>query len=197
MLAEGEDLYSMDQRRRARLVGYVPPSHSPAFQYSVLDFALMGVTPLLGLFEAPRGEHVERARELLESFGLGGKLRTPYTALSSGELRLLLIARALMAEPKYILMDEPTAHLDISRQSQVLGVVRRLARRGMGVLFVLHDPIHAYYVSDRVVALRGGAVVAEGTPEEVVTEEMLRTLYGGGARLLECGWKAIVPEIGD
>jgi len=191
---DGAPLHSLSPRERARLVGYVPPSHTPVFPYRALDFVVSGAAPELGIFDAPTRRHVERARRLLETLGLAEKAEAPYTELSSGQLRLLLVARALMSEPRYLLLDEPTAHLDVKWQVEVLRLVRRLASQGVGVAAVLHDPVQAYYFSDEIVALAGGRVAARGPPGEVVREDVIRRLYGADVRVVDCGWRAIVPR---
>lgn len=193
VLVDGRPLYGLSRRERARLIGYVPPSHAPLFPYTVGDFVLSGAAPLLGVLEAPGREHVERARRLLGELGLGSMWDRPYTGLSSGELQLLLVARALMPGPGYLLLDEPTAHLDLRNQVAVLRMLKKLAEGGVGVLAVLHDPVQAYYFADRVVALKGGRVVRQGPPGEVVEEEFLRGLYEADIKVVDCGWRALVP----
>ena len=107
-----------------------------------------------------------------------------YTTLSGGEQQRVQIARALAQEPSLLLLDEPTSHLDIRGQLQVLDLLRAEARAGKTVLVVLHDLNLALSRCDWLVVMRDGRVVAEGRPEDVLTERLIADVYGVSARLL-------------
>lgn len=106
--------------------------------------------------------------------------------LSGGERQRVLLARALAGRPRYLLLDEPTTFLDLAHQGVVVGLLRRLAGMGLGVLSVLHDPNQAA-LAHRVAVLEGGRVVAEGRPEAVLQEPLLARLYGAGVRVVRLG----------
>ncbi|NJE55438.1 ABC transporter ATP-binding protein [Thermococcus sp. 21S9] len=198
VMVEGRDVLRLSPRERAKLLGYVPQSHFPTFPFRVLDFVLLGATPELGAFGSPGKEHRERAERLLKHFGLDAYREKPYTSLSGGQKRLLLLARAMMTSPKYLLLDEPTSELDLKNALLVLGTVKRLARDGVGVLAVLHDPNLAYLFADRVVLMRDGRIVAEGKPSEVLSEELLSGLYGVKLKVIECNGERVLrvlPEV--
>lgn len=192
------DLYRMGPRERARAIAYVPQVHRPVFGYTVREVVLMGRTPHLGPFSAPGREDEGIARWALEVVGLSSLADRPYTELSGGEMRLVLIARGLAQGARFLLLDEPDAHLDPGHQHRILSLARDLASRGISALITSHNPNNALHYADRVVLLGGGSVRAEGSPEEVLTPEGLRDTYGLEFVLLvgEDGHRALVPAQG-
>jgi ABC-type cobalamin/Fe3+-siderophores transport system ATPase subunit len=102
----------------------------------------------------------------------------PYTQISGGERQLVLIARTLTQHPEVILLDEPTSHLDFRNQTIVLQMVSRLAETGIAVIMTSHLPDHALLFSSRVVLMKDGGFLAVGKPEDVMTEESLKQIYG-------------------
>jgi iron complex transport system ATP-binding protein len=117
--------------------------------------------------------------------GLGRLADAVYTRISGGERQLTLIARALAQAAPLLVMDEPTASLDFGNQVRVLAQIASLARSGIGVLLSTHDPDQAFQCADRVALLRGGELVAEGRPNDVLTPESLRALYGVEVRVVD------------
>ncbi len=192
------DLYRLPPRERARAIGYVPQVHRPVFGYSVLEVVLMGRTPHLGAFSAPGRGDEEIAREALEAVGLSGFAGRPYTQLSGGEMRLALIARALAQEARFLLLDEPDAHLDPKHQHEVLSLARALVGRGLAALITSHNPTNALLYGDRAALLHGGRVVVNGPPGEALSPELLRDAYGLEFVLLsgDNGHRALVPAQG-
>jgi iron complex transport system ATP-binding protein len=115
---------------------------------------------------------------ILERFGIAGLAGRPYTMISGGERQLVLLARALAQEPRFIVLDEPTASLDFGNQGKVMNEIRALAKSGHGVLFTTHDPNHALRAADRAYLLRDGSRIAEGPVATVLNREQLEALYG-------------------
>jgi iron complex transport system ATP-binding protein len=174
----GSPLAGLARAEIARRVAVVPQSHQVAFPFSVEEVVLMGRTSRLALLATPsRGDHVEVARRL-EQLAIAHLARRPYNAISGGERQLVLFARALVQEPRAVILDEPTASLDFGNQLRVLQTMRDLARGGLAVLASTHDPDHAFLVADRAVLLGRGGVLAAGRPEAVITPDSLRALYG-------------------
>ena len=175
---DGQDITGLTETERARLMGFVFQEHAILFPYSVLEVVRMGRAPHLGLFAAPAARDTAIAREAIATVGLDHLVDKRYTQISGGERQLALIARALAQDPKILLLDEPTSHLDFGNQMLVLETVRRLAReRGITVLMATHAPDHALFVADRVALMQAGRLLAVGTPDDVMTEDNLRTLY--------------------
>ncbi|WP_297072802.1 ABC transporter ATP-binding protein [Thermococcus sp.] len=192
VLVDGRDIHRLSPGERAKLLGFIPQNHVPTFPFKVLDFVLLGATPELGPFGTPGKKHRGKARELLKTFGLDSYAEKPYTSLSGGQIRLLLTARALMTSPRYLLLDEPTSELDLKNALLVLQTVKKLAREGVGVLLVIHDPNLAYLFADRLVLMRDGRIIAQGKPDEVFDEMLLSEAYGIELELIDCSGETVL-----
>jgi iron complex transport system ATP-binding protein len=178
ILLDGRDLTTLDETRRAQIMGLVFQEHTVLFPYTVLEVVCMGRAPHLGLFAVPSPRDTEIALQAIETVGLRALAQERYTEISGGERQLALVARALAQEPQVLLLDEPTSHLDFGNQMLVLETVRRLAReRGLAVLMATHAPDHALFVADRVALMKGGGFLAVGPPGQVMTEDNLRAIY--------------------
>ena len=173
----GKPLETISVRERARLIGYVPQVHTGTFAFTVETVVLMGRTAYGSLFSRPGANDIAVARAMLERLGIPHLAQRSYTEISGGERQLVLLARALAQEPRFVVLDEPTASLDFGNQGKVLREIEQLAGAGLGVLFTTHDPNHALRAAHRVCLLRGGVIVAEGKTEEVLTRGNLEALY--------------------
>jgi iron complex transport system ATP-binding protein len=174
----GRDPYSMTGREAARIVAVVPQDVVPAFSFTVLEMVLMGRTPHRSRWGGGTEGDWARARESMAAVGVQHLADRPVEELSGGERRRVILAQALAQDAPVLLLDEPTTHLDIRHVIDVLSMVRALAEdEAKAVLAVLHDLTLAASVCDRIVVLHRGEVVAEGTPESVVTRSLLRTIY--------------------
>ena len=171
-------LDSLSRSEIARRIAYVPQAHAAQFPYRVIDMVVMGRTAHLGMFAAPSERDRAKARAALGLLGIGDLAETPYTRISGGQRQLALIARALAQDAQLIVMDEPTASLDFGNQVRVLGQVKQLASRGLGVVLSTHDPDHAFATATRVLLLHDGGLIADGPPEAVLTRDRLRIVYG-------------------
>ncbi|MSO89618.1 MAG: ABC transporter ATP-binding protein [Rhodospirillaceae bacterium] len=175
---DGNSIRSMKRREIARGIGFVPQAYAGYFPFTVMDTVLMGRTAHIGMFASPSRSDRVVAEEMIEFMGIWDIREQPYTHISGGQRQLALIARALAQETKIMVMDEPTASLDFGNQVRVLDCITTLASRGIGVILSTHDPDHAFLCGNRVVILKDGRVAHIGTPEEVITSEMLRHVYG-------------------
>lgn len=192
---EGRSAAFMTPRELAKTMAYIPQSHHPTFSYSVEDMVLMGTTHTLPLFGAPGERERGVAREAMESIGISHLAPRDFQELSGGEQQMVLIARALAQQGKVLIMDEPTSNLDYGNQIRVLELVRRLAQQGYTVLLSCHDPQLALLYGDRVIALHGGEIVADGPPEQAVTPELLRTLYQVSTRFVPAPGGALITPV--
>jgi iron complex transport system ATP-binding protein len=174
----GRPIGALARDEIARSVAYVPQAHAAHFPFRVADMVVMGRTAHLGPFASPSREDHARARAALDALGIAALAETEYTRISGGQRQLVLVARALAQDAPAIVMDEPTASLDFGNQVVVLSEVRRLAARGLAVLLSTHDPDHAFSIGHRVALLDGGRLVAHGRPDEVLTPQRLRAVYG-------------------
>ncbi len=156
----------------------LPQSVHVAFPFSVAE--VVGI----GAVGASSGEKVRRALARVDMLAFHDR---PYDRLSGGEMQRVQLARVLRqlgegAPPGYLLLDEPTASLDLAHQLLVVRLVRELAGEGIGVLAILHDLNLAAMAADHMVALRHGRVVADGTPAEIMTNATIERIFGVASR---------------
>jgi len=178
VFVDGQDLAGLSGKSRARLVGYVPQEPSFTFNYSVLDFVLTGRAASIPVFSSPSRHDVEAAEEALRYVGLADFPGRPFFELSSGERRLVLIARTLAQQPAIFLLDEPTTFLDPRHEIEILELVRRLAaEKGKTVIVTLHALDMAVKYSDVMVFMKGGGIVAAGPPGDILSEALLKEVY--------------------
>lgn len=177
-LIDGRPVSRWGRRELARSVGAVAQSESVAFPIRTRDLVAMGRYPHLGPLEtggpADR-EAVRRALGLCDLDALGDR---DVTTLSGGEFQRARIARALSQEPRALVLDEPTASLDVGHEMAILELLRASADDGMTVLLVTHSLDRAAQFADRILVLADGNVAAEGEPDEVLQADVLSRVYG-------------------
>ncbi len=174
----GDDLRSLGARQRARRIAYVPQSTQTAFPFTALDMAVMGRTPHLGSTGSPGPRDRRDARRVLADLGIERIADQAFASLSGGERALTMVARAIVQEAQMLVLDEPTAALDLGNAARVLDVVADLARTGRTVVMTTHQPDHALRGADVAVLLADGRVEACGPPREVLTADRLSRVYG-------------------
>jgi iron complex transport system ATP-binding protein len=189
----GREVRTLAARELARCIAYVPQAASPSVPLSVTEMVLMGRTPYVRALAVPTRTDHEMALRALDTVGIGHLAPRLYTQISGGERQLVLIARALAQQARLLLLDEPTANLDLGNQIKVLQVIRELADQGYAVLMTSHLPDHAFLLRSRVALLAKGKIAVSGWPEEVVTDAVLSQLYQTRIRVAEVA----VPEAGD
>ena len=182
---DGADVLAMSEREMARHFAYIPQAHTPPFPFAVRDVVLMGRTPHLGRMAVVSPKDRRIAYHSLVQLGIEDLADATYTDLSGGQRQLVLIARALTQEPELLIMDEPTASLDFGNQQLVLSRMKSLARAGMAVIMVTHDPDHALYCADRVVVMRKGSILLDGVPEQAITTQTLQDIYQTRVEVLD------------
>ncbi|QSQ22707.1 ABC transporter ATP-binding protein [Pyxidicoccus parkwayensis] len=174
----GRERAEWEPRALARKVAWVPQSFEPAEGFSGLELVLMGRGPHLGLWGLPSAKDVELARSVLRELDVAYLADRPGEALSGGERRMLLLARGLVQEPELLLLDEPTAFLDVAHQVGTLARVRARVDAGLGAVAVLHDVNLAAAFATHVLLLRDGKVLAQGPVDTVLERGALESLYG-------------------
>ena len=176
--AGGNDLSTVPTSQRARLIAVVPQARKLPAGYTVFQAVLMGRTPYLGWIGNPSQIDFDKTDWALESTHISDLADRRVEELSGGEQQLVLVARALAQDAQVILLDEPTAHLDLRHQATILELVRKLSRdRGLSVLMSLHDLNLVSLFSDRVALLGEGHLRAIGTPKEVFNQKYLSDVY--------------------
>lgn len=179
VLLDAADLYTLSPRGSAQFIGVVPQETTIDFDFTCYEVVLMGRSPHLGRFEEERPEDHRIVREAMErtrSWDLRDRL---FGRLSGGERQRVIVARAFAQTPKVLLLDEPTSHLDVRYQLEILELVRALCReKSVAVLAALHDLNLAAHFCDRLVLLDRGRMAAMGRWDEVLTPERVREVFG-------------------
>ncbi len=174
-------LKKMSRKDIAKKIAVVAQETYPLFPFRVMEIVLMGRSPYLGhlMFESERDlEIAKKAMEWTEILPISER---PIDELSGGERKRVFIARALAQEPEVILLDEPTANLDIHHQIEFLDLILSLNReRGLTIIMASHDLNLASEFCDRLILLQKGGVYQIGTPGEVITRENIESVYGCG-----------------
>ena len=178
ILLDNKPMEKMNIRDIARIIGYVPQVHTPAYAYTVLEFTVMGRTPYIGAFAVPSKEDYKIAEEGLERMRIAHLRDKAYTEISGGERQQVTIARALTQQPQLILMDEPTAHLDYGNQYRVVQMIRDLANEGYAIIMTTHNPEHAIMLNGKTAVLTREGTLSAGLTKEMLNAKSLSELYG-------------------
>ena len=178
----GEPLQRLHRRDVARQLALLPQQAHVTFGFPVHDIVRMGRHPHRGRFRtaSPRDEAL--VDEALQVTGTAHLARRLITEISGGERQLVMLAQALAQEPRFLLLDEPMANLDIAHQCHVMGVLQQLAADGMGVVAVIHDLSFAVRCFPRLIVLNDGTIVGDGPATEVLTTEMITRVFQVQAR---------------
>ncbi len=172
----GQDITDMPMYKRAKMgIGYLPQESSIFRTLSVED-NIKGILEIVSDSESERENMLE---ELLNEFSIAHLRKSPALALSGGERRRLEIARALACKPSFILLDEPLAGIDPIAVGEIRSLVAQLKNRGLGVLITDHNVRETLDIIDRAYILHAGAVLMEGTPQQIVANEEVRKVYLG------------------
>lgn len=190
-LVQGKQASRLDKRLRARKIGWVPQQESAAWPLTVSEVVRLGRAPHRGWLMPYTAADMKIVEHALARADLLSLKHRPVNKLSGGEFQRVLIARVLAQETEALLLDEPTASLDIHHQVKVLDLIRDLVQeKGLSVVMAIHDLNLAVRYCDKLVLLNGGRQVSAGTPEEVLTPENLHTVFGVNARLYRDPWGA-------
>ncbi len=193
----GEDISDIPPKQLARRIAYVPQDHRSAFAYRVMDMVLMGRAPHKPFFFRYTDDDRAAAMAAMERLSITGLKDRPYTEVSGGERQLTLIARAMTQGADIFIMDEPVNGLDYGNQLRLLGRIAELAGNGYTFIKTTHFPDHALWISDRVVLLKSGRIIAAGPTEEVVNRRNLFRLYATNVDVMQMngGGRICVPEV--
>ena len=178
ILLDGTGLEKWQPRKRAREIAYMPQVTATAFPFPVVDMVLSGRTPHVPRFNLESAQDREKAMEALESTGAAHLAGRSFTALSAGERQMVILARALAQEPRLLLLDEPSASLDLKHRADLMRTLARLReQRGLSVIMITHDLQLTGSLFDRILAMRCGEVAAQGPPVEVLRSSLLAQIY--------------------
>lgn len=178
-LLDGKPLSSYPVRDVWKRVSYVPQAKRSPFAFSVLDTVVMGLNAMGGAFSVPSKEDYAKARDVLDELGMGAIADKDTSAISGGELQMVLIARALVSDPAILILDEPESNLDMRNQLRVLGAIEAISAKGRTTCIInTHFPEHALLVSDDTLFLGGKGRMLLGRTADVVTSDNIREFYG-------------------
>jgi len=180
----GTSLRKLPRKLVAQQVAVVPQSFHIPFAFSVAEVVLMGRTPFISVLSGETKKDREMVSDALKLAGIESLRNRYFNELSGGEQQKVILAMALAQEPKLLLLDEPTTHLDISHQVEIMELVKRLNReQGITVIAAMHDLNLAALFFDRLVLLKNGVVVADGSPQNVLTEDTIQHVFSASVRV--------------
>jgi len=181
---DGSDLSHLSRKSIARSIAVVPQHFHIAFAFTTTEIVTLGRTPFLRAFAGETEADRQLVADALGRIGIRGLAKRPFDGLSGGERQKVILAMALAQQPKLLLLDEPTVHLDIAHQVEILELVRSLnAEQGITVVAAMHDLNLASLYFDRLVLLKEGRVVADGTPAQVLTGDRIREVFSASVRV--------------
>ena len=176
---DSKDISQISRGDLARLIGVVPQMPLLPNAFTAFEIVLMGRNPHLGLLQYEGARDMAITWQAMERTATHSLAERRIDELSGGEIQRLVIARVLVQEPKSILLDEPTANLDISHQVEILDLIKNLCRENnLAVVIVLHDLNLASQYCDRLILINNGSIHAEGIPKEVITPQNIKEVYG-------------------
>lgn len=178
ILIDGNNIHNMTEKELATYISYVPQAKNYALQYSVFDMILLGRAIHIRKFEAPSSEDVNKVNDVIKQLRIGHLKELMYSELSGGEQQVVLIARALVQEAKFIIMDEPASNLDFENQKKVLDVLKELSQKDLGIIMSSHSPDHALYCDSQVVMIKKDKTIIEGLVRETIDQKNLYGVYG-------------------
>jgi iron complex transport system ATP-binding protein len=193
---EGHQLASYARISLSRLISLVPQREAVPFEYTVHEYILLGRTPHLGYFTMPGKNDLVVVNQVLERLDLKHLADRQMNTLSGGEQQLVLIGRALVQESRLLLLDEPTAHLDLGNKKRILSLMSSLANEGMTILFSTHDPESASVIADSLILMRKGHILKQGGLDQTFTTKLLSETYNTGLKVVdENGQKVVLLNL--
>lgn len=196
VLIEGNDISHMSYRETAQKTAVLMQQHEANLELTVRDIVLMGRTPYKGITENDNREDCRIADSAMKETGVYSYKEIQFSCLSGGEQQRVLLARALAQQTPCLILDEPTNHLDITYQLKIMDYV---CTSGKTVIAAIHDLNIAAMYCDRIIALKNGAIQADGTPKEVLIPQYIQQLYGINAEVFyrKNGRPAVIYERTD
>lgn len=159
IFVEDKDILALNEKERAKFISYVPQYSDIKYDTSVIDVVLMGITPYLKMFQTPSSKHIRRAYICLEELGIDDLTNTNYQILSGGQKQLVIIARALLQNGRYMLLDEPDSSLDLINKNHLMKKIREITDiYNKGSLISMHNPEYALNYCDNIILVKDGKI---------------------------------------
>ena len=183
ILIDGADISKMKPAEVSKLVATVPAESGPTFGLTVSDMVMLGRYPFVDKIWWENAEDERVVREALKTFGIAHLQKKQVSMLSSGERQRALIAKAYVQEPKIMLVDEPTSHLDMKYKLQVMEYLKKMSNSDMTVIVAEHDISLMARYCDICVIMKNGVIQTIGDPKKVITEDLIREVYEVDSRI--------------
>lgn len=172
---DGIDVVKLSNREAAKRMSVMVQENNVEFDMNVMEMVLLGRFAHRKFLSSASGEDCRIAKKALETVGMDGFEDRSFISLSGGEKQRVLIARALTQQANFIILDEPTNHLDVGYQYQIMHILKQ---QNTTVFASIHDLNIAAYYCDKIIVMNEGSIVGYGTPEEVLTKELIERLFG-------------------
>jgi iron complex transport system ATP-binding protein len=193
VLVLGENIAELSSPQRAKLIGYLPQQHRAIFPFSVKDIVLTGRASHVML--TPKKKDHEKAEAAIERVGISHLTDRPFTELSGGEQQMVMIARVLAQEPRIVLLDEPTSHLDLFNQACILKLVKDLVYSGLTIVAILHDPNNAFRFGDEFIFIKNGRIKYPSAGQKPWDKTFLEFIYDAPLATIPHGNRAfVIPD---
>ncbi|MEE8356999.1 MAG: ABC transporter ATP-binding protein [Anaerolineales bacterium] len=173
----GKSHKEYSRRELSQMIGLVPQFESIPFNFSVFEYVLLGRSPYLKPLQLPGSEDVRITEEALLDAGIDHLRNKPVNEISGGERQLAHISRVLTQQTQILLLDEPTAHLDLENQNRILSLLKQMSAQGNTAVLTTHDPNAAIFAADYFVLMNRGKIAAQGNLAEVITAKNLSMIY--------------------
>lgn len=173
----GKSHKEYSRRELSQIIGLVPQFESIPFNFSVFEYVLLGRSPYLKPLQLPGSEDVRITEKALQAAGIDHLRNKPVNEISGGERQLVHISRVLTQQTRILLLDEPTAHLDLENQNRILSLLKQMSSQGNTAVLTTHDPNAAIFAADYFVLMNRGQIAAQGNLEEVITAKNLSMIY--------------------
>lgn len=191
VILNGRDILAIKPKELARTIGVLPQIHTAPSDFRVRELVGYGRMPHQRMLSGKNAEDERIIRWAMEVTGVWKLRDKSIYEISGGESQRVWIATVLAQKPEILFLDEPTTYLDISHQLETMQLVKRLNREtGIGIVMVLHDLSQALEISDHVIVIKEGKKYAEGTPEEVITAQMMRDVYQVDCEIIQLPGRA-------
>jgi len=175
VLLDGKNIGSAEEA--AKRLGYLPQD-TPLTNLKVIDVVMLGRTPYLSGLKRPKNEDYRIAMDALKEVGMEGMAERIFSELSGGERQKVMLARVFAQQPEVMLLDEPTAHLDIAAQIEIMEIIRKKVEQGRAAIVAIHDINLASSFATRILMIKDGKVAYAGRAEDVINEESIRNVFG-------------------
>lgn len=181
---DGKEIKTISIKEVAKIMGYVPYSANDTFPLSVVDTVLMGRHPHSNWRSLD--DDLEIVYDTLDMLGIAHLAMRSFNELSAGQHQKVMLARGLVQDPQVLLLDEPTSNLDVRHQLEVTKMLKRLSvEKNILIIMISHDINIAAKFSDEIIMMHQGGIYAVGTPNEVITPDNLKVVYGVEARVVD------------